>query len=213
MFPRFFIELPRACGSGRLGLDTWWEQMFFQNFQYVLFQIKPGIAQEKSFVVAGTSWPRPQPQCRHAEADAAVKHAEESKLEFSGPWKKALNHVPAFVLVLPAILHPGFSNWSSSWGVFFKEKLITSDRSGSGGLCCLGPRCWCIFSDWAYPSVMCWTHPFVPNYLHALEKYCCRFCCSSSALPQFWLPPVLFCTKRCSSFPSIFSFTSRVSSM
>lgn len=59
--------------------------MVFQNFQYVLFQIKPGIAQEQSFVVAGTSWPWPQPQCRHVEADAAVKHAEESELEFSGP--------------------------------------------------------------------------------------------------------------------------------
>ena len=59
--------------------------MFFQNFQYALIQIKPGIAQEQSSVGAGTSWPGPQPQCRHAEADAAVKHAEESEPEFSGP--------------------------------------------------------------------------------------------------------------------------------
>lgn len=43
-FPRFFTELPRACGPGRLGLDARWEQMLFQNFQGVLFQIEPGIA-------------------------------------------------------------------------------------------------------------------------------------------------------------------------
>lgn len=59
--------------------------------------------------------------------------------------KKALNCVPEFVLVLPVILHPGFSNWSSCWGVFFKEKLVTSDRSGSAWVCCLGARSWCIF--------------------------------------------------------------------
>lgn len=67
MFPRFSTELPRARGSGSLGLDARWEQMFFQNFQRVLFWIKPGIAQEQSFVVAGTSWPQPQST---QEADA-----------------------------------------------------------------------------------------------------------------------------------------------
>lgn len=32
--------------------------------------------QKQSSVVAGTSWPWPQPQRRHTEVDAAVKHAE-----------------------------------------------------------------------------------------------------------------------------------------
>lgn len=58
-----------------------------------------------------------------------MKHAARSELEFSGPWKRAFSHGPEPGAALPVILLPGFSNWSSSGGVLFKEKLGTRDRS------------------------------------------------------------------------------------